>query len=72
MTEMKRGYEYAKECYAKIGVDVDNALKILDATPISIHCWQGDDVTGFENSQGGLTGGIQATGNYPGKSQISR
>lgn len=69
MTNSLRGYEYAKESYAKIGVDVDKALKILKTTPISIHCWQGDDVTGFENLQNGLTGGIQTTGNYPGKAR---
>lgn len=69
MTNIKGGYEYAKECYARIGVDVDAALKTLNATPISIHCWQGDDVTGFENISNGLTGGIQTTGNYPGKAR---
>lgn len=69
MTNIKNGYEYAKECYASIGVDVDAAIKILDAAPISIHCWQGDDVTGFENMSVPLTGGIQTTGNYPGKAR---
>jgi len=46
---------------------VDKALEQLDKLPISLHCWQTDDVTGFENPDGNLTGGIQATGNYPGK-----
>ncbi len=69
MANNTRGYEYAKEKYAGIGVDVDKALQILKATPISIHCWQGDDVAGFENIQEGLSGGIQTTGNYPGKAR---
>lgn len=69
MKNTMRGYEYAKECYAKIGVDVDSALKTLNATPVSIHCWQGDDVIGFENIHGRLTGGIQTTGHYPGKAR---
>ena len=57
-------YEEAKKKYAKIGVDTDKAIKILKDVPISLHCWQGDDVTGFDND-GPLTGGIQTTGNYP-------
>ena len=69
MGNVVRGYEYAKECYAKIGVDVDEALTILKSTPISIHCWQGDDVIGFEGMQDSLTGGIQTTGNYPGRAR---
>ena len=59
-------YESAKEMYAKIGVDTDAVLAQLKNVPISMHCWQGDDVSGFD-SEGALTGGIQATGNYPGK-----
>ena len=55
-----------KELYQKYGVDVENAIKRLGETKISIHCWQLDDVNGFEK-QGDLTGGIQTTGNYPGK-----
>ena len=55
-----------KELYQKYGVDVDKALETLAKTKISIHCWQLDDVNGFEK-QGDLTGGIQTTGNYPGK-----
>ncbi len=62
-------YESAKEQYGKIGVDVEKAMEILKTVPISIHCWQGDDVTGFENAGEALTGGIQATGNYPGKAR---
>lgn len=64
----KQRYEYAKEVYQKIGVDVDKALEILKGLPISMHCWQGDDVTGFDHD-GPLSGGIQATGNYPGKAR---
>ena len=58
-------YEYAKERYAKIGVDTEKAINILKETPVSLHCWQGDDVKGFD-TKGPLTGGIQTTGNYPG------
>lgn len=67
MTTAER-YAYAKETYAAIGVDTDAALAALKAFPISMHCWQGDDVTGFDQ-KGPLTGGIQATGNYPGKAR---
>lgn len=55
--------------YSKWGIDTDDALKKLEKIRISIHCWQGDDVSGFENPEGKLTGGIQATGNYPGKAR---
>jgi len=61
-------YELAKEQYAEFGVDVDAALRVLEKTPISIHCWQGDDVLGFEGGSS-LTGGIQTTGNYPGRAR---
>lgn len=69
MEQIKKGYEIAKEIYAQYGIDVDKAIEICDKTPISIHCWQGDDVSGFEQTGGELTGGIQATGNYPGKAR---
>lgn len=69
MDQIKKGYEIAKEIYAQYGIDVDKAIEICDKTPISIHCWQGDDVSGFEKAGGELTGGIQATGNYPGKAR---
>lgn len=59
-------YETAKEIYAKYGVDTDKAIKRLKDVTISIHCWQGDDVVGFDNRES-LSGGIQTTGNYPGK-----
>jgi L-rhamnose isomerase len=66
---MNNRYEQAKQRYAKLGVDVDAALAALTNKPISIHCWQGDDVSGFENADSALSGGIQATGNYPGKAR---
>lgn len=60
----------ARERYAALGVNVDTVLATLAATPISLHCWQGDDVGGFEKPGAGLSGGgIQATGNYPGKAR---
>lgn len=67
MTTQER-YESAKEMYAKLGVDTDKALETLKGVAISMHCWQGDDVTGFDHD-GPLTGGIQTTGNYPGKAK---
>lgn len=65
---VEKSYEIAKERYAALGVNVDAAIENLQKLSISIHCWQADDVSGFEN-QGALTGGIQATGNYPGKAR---
>ena len=62
-------YEAAKERYAQFGVDTEKALEALGKISLSLHCWQTDDVTGFENPDGQLTGGIQATGNYPGKAR---
>lgn len=62
-------YLDAKNQYAAIGVDTDAAIEKLDKLSISIHCWQADDVSGFENPDGDLTGGIQVTGNYPGKAR---
>ena len=67
MSEIKKTYELAKEAYAAIGINTDEVLEAIDIVPVSLHCWQGDDVAGFENADGKLTGGIQATGNYPGK-----
>ncbi|MBR2018996.1 MAG: L-rhamnose isomerase [Clostridia bacterium] len=61
-------YEFAKERYAQIGIDTEAVMKSLSEIPISIHCWQGDDVVGFDH-EGALTGGIQTTGNYPGKAR---
>ncbi len=64
-----KALDMAREAYAKLGVDVDAAMKSVETTPVSIQCWQGDDVSGFENPNGDLTGGIQSTGNYPGKAR---
>ena len=61
-------YEIAKKRYAELGVDTDAAIQKLKNIPVSVHCWQGDDVTGFDHD-GPLTGGIQTTGNYPGKAR---
>ena len=64
----KERYNQAKEIYAGLGVDTEAAIKTLGEIQISMHCWQGDDVTGFDHV-GPLSGGIQATGNYPGKAR---
>ncbi len=61
-------YDYAKELYASIGIDTDAVISQLAAVPISMHCWQGDDVQGFQ-SAAARSGGIQTTGNYPGKAR---
>ena len=67
---LRQGYQIAKERYAQFGVDVDAVLEKLAVIPISLHCWQGDDVGGFETAGAQLSGGgIQATGNYPGKAR---
>ncbi len=63
-------YEYAQEKYAKLGIDTEAAISKLKNVPVALHCWQGDDVRGFDQkSDGPLTGGIQTTGNYPGKAR---
>ncbi|MBD8125303.1 L-rhamnose isomerase [Pantoea agglomerans] len=67
--QIEQAFELAKQRYADNGVDVEQAIRQLDGIPVSMHCWQGDDVRGFENPQGALTGGIQATGNYPGRAR---
>ena len=68
-SQVQGAHELARERYAALGVDTDQALSKLAAIPISLHCWQGDDVAGFENPEGELGGGIAATGNYPGKAR---
>jgi len=65
---IRKAYELAKERYAAIGVDTDKAIETLKKTPISLHCWQTDDVVGFERNEA-LSGGIQTTGNYPGRAR---
>lgn len=64
-----KSYEIAKERYAALGIDTDKAVETLKNTPISLHCWQTDDVIGFETPDGTLSGGIQTTGNYPGRAR---
>jgi L-rhamnose isomerase len=67
---VSQAYDIAKNVYAELGIDTDAAMKRLETIPISIHCWQGDDVGGFETPGAELSGGgIQATGNYPGKAR---
>ncbi len=68
---MSNSYREAHETYAALGVDAERALEVLARIPLSIQCWQGDDVGGFEHATTGLTGGIQATGNYPGKARTA-
>ena len=65
---MTKAYEFAKEKYAGIGIDTEKVLKELADVNVSMHCWQGDDVKGFD-TEGELTGGIQTTGNYPGRAR---
>ncbi len=69
MSQIEKSFELAKEQYANLGVDVEFALKKLATIAISMQCWQGDDVGGFENPDGDLTGGIAVTGNYPGRAR---
>ncbi len=66
---MQSTYSTALDQYATLGVDTEAALKTLESVPISLHCWQGDDVGGFEKADASLSGGIQATGNYPGRAR---
>ncbi|MGQ4667996.1 L-rhamnose isomerase [Metabacillus halosaccharovorans] len=66
---VRESYELAKKEYEKWGINVDEVLEKLKQVPISIHCWQGDDVGGFEVNKGELSGGIDVTGNYPGKAR---
>src|SRR5574339_770176 len=66
---IESAYHAAKHRYAEAGVDTDAALDRLAGVPISLHCWQGDDVEGFEKFGTGLGGGLAATGNYPGKAR---
>ena len=67
--KIEHAYQLAKERYASLGVDIDRVLGALEPISLSLHCWQGDDVAGFENTGEGLSGGIAATGNYPGKAR---
>ncbi len=67
--QIREAYRLARERYALYGVDTERALEVLSQIPISLHCWQGDDVTGFEGRTGELGGGIATTGSYPGKAR---
>lgn len=67
--KIERDYEIAKEAYAQFGVDTDSVLQEMKNIQISLHCWQGDDVAGFENNEATSGGGIMATGNYPGQAR---
>ena len=66
---IKKAYEIAKERYADLGVDTEKAMAALKKISFSLHCWQADDVSGFEKQGGELSGGIQVTGNYPGRAR---
>lgn len=66
---IQQAFEVAAERYAAVGVDVRKALEDMKKISLSLHCWQADDVSGFENQGGSLTGGIQVTGNYPGRAR---
>ena len=68
-TQINAGYAYAKAVYAAYGVDTDAVLEQLKGRQVSLHCWQGDDVNGFEITGGGADGGILSTGNYPGRAR---
>jgi L-rhamnose isomerase len=69
--QIRDAYDLARDRYALLGVDTDAALAELVKVPVSLHCWQGDDVAGFENPEGDLSGGIAITGNYPGKARTA-
>lgn len=66
---IQQAFDLARERYAVLGVDVNKALEDMKKVSLSLHCWQADDVNGFENQEGSLTGGIQVTGNYPGRAR---
>ena len=68
---IEKAYQLARDRYAQLGVDTDRALKKLASVSVSIHCWQGDDVGGFENAGGTLGEGLAVTGNYPGKARTA-
>ncbi|MGE5611285.1 MAG: L-rhamnose isomerase [Bacillota bacterium] len=70
-SSVEKAYQLAQEQYSQLGVDTEKAMEALRQVAISLHCWQGDDVGGFENPAGLTGGGIQATGNYPGKARTA-
>ncbi|HWB52991.1 MAG TPA: L-rhamnose isomerase [Tepidisphaeraceae bacterium] len=69
MADTEKSFKIASQQYAALGVDVDRALRTLASIPISLHCWQGDDITGFENATTLAGSGLATTGNYPGKAR---
>ena len=69
MRNLEQHFEAARERYAELGVDVATALEILDTVPLSIHCWQGDDVQGFEDTKEAIGGGLAVTGHHPGRAR---
>ena len=68
-SQLEQAFELAKQRFAAVGVDIEQVIHQLDRLPVSMHCWQGDDVAGFEDRGAALTGGIQVTGSYPGKAR---
>ena len=68
-SSIEKSYALARERYAALGVDTEKALKAFAHVSISIHCWQGDDLGGFESADAELGGGLAVTGNYPGKAR---
>ena len=72
MQSIERSYQEAKNRYAALGVNTDQVLRNLKKVPVSMHCWQGDDVGGFENMDAALGGGLAVTGNYPGQGPHAR
>ena len=66
---VSQGFEYASKVYQDQGVNVENAMKLCAEIPVSMHCWQGDDIFGCESATGGASGGIATTGNYPGRAR---
>ncbi|HPG97197.1 MAG TPA: L-rhamnose isomerase, partial [Rectinema sp.] len=68
MPRTEQEYKAARETYAELGIDTDQAIETLASIPLSIHCWQGDDVIGFDGATS-LSGGILSTGSYPGRAR---
>src|SRR5438477_10770215 len=71
-SQLEDAYALARERYARLGVGTDSALDRFGQISLSIHCWQGDDVAGFESPDAALGGGLAATGNYPGKARTAQ
>ena len=67
--QIESAYKNARERYESLGVNADKASAALAKIPVSLHCWQGDDVGGFENQGGAVGGGLAVTGNYPGRAR---